>query len=152
MEIIETRRGHYLISTDPSRLQIDTIHHFLADESYWAPGRSLNTVQISLQNSLCFGVYVESQRDGFQQVGLARIVTDYVTFAWLCDVFILEGHRGNGLGKWLVETVTAHPALTDLRRIMLATRDAHELYRRYGGFEPLENPERWMARLKTNAK
>ncbi len=142
MEIIESRRGNSLISTDPARLQVDVIHHFLSVESYWARGRSLETVQTAIQHSLCFGVYTEDR-----QVGFARVVTDYATFAWLCDVFILESARGHGLGKWLIETVVTHPAMVPLRRMLLATRDAHELYRHYGGFETLENPDRWMARI-----
>ena len=97
--------------------------------SYWAQGRSFEAVQKSVEHSLCFGVYA-----GRQQVGFARVVTDYATFAWLCDVFILESHRGKGLGKRLIECVVAHPELQSVR-FMLATRDAHELYRRYGGLE-----------------
>ncbi len=150
METIELRRPGYLISTDPARLQIEVIHQFLAERSYWAQGRPLEVVRRAIEHSLCFGVYaVTTQPDGSEsaaQVGFARVVTDYATFAWLCDVFILETHRGQGLSKWLVETVVTHPCLAGLRRILLATRDAHELYRKYGGFELLSNPERWMIR------
>ncbi len=139
---IQVRRDPFCISTDKSRLDIPLIHAWLSRASYWAQGRSLETVQRSLEHSLCFGVY-----EGNRQVGFARVVTDYATFAWLCDVFVLESHRKSGLGKWLVETITAQPDLKKLHLFILATRDAHELYRQYGGFEPLQAPERWMARV-----
>ena len=126
---VEYQRGDYTISTDKARLALPLIHDFLSRVSYWAQGRSFEAVQKSVEHSLCFGVYA-----GRQQVGFARVVTDYATFAWLCDVFILESHRGKGLGKRLIECVVAHPELQSVR-FMLATRDAHELYRRYGGLE-----------------
>lgn len=133
--------SQYEISTDLDRLDIEYIHRYLSEVSYWALGRSRSVVEKSIRNSLCFGVY-----DGSRQVGFARVVTDYATFAWLCDVFIDETCRGLGLGKRLVQTVMAHPELQGLRNFILATRDAHELYRRYGGFEPLPVPERIMAK------
>jgi GNAT superfamily N-acetyltransferase len=136
------RRGGYTISTDPARLDLDVIHGYLSGESYWAQGRPLDVMQRAVQHSLCFGVYA-----GEEQVGLARVVTDYATFAWLCDVFVLESHRGQGLGKWLIESVVAHPQLQGLL-FVLATRDAHGLYLRYGGFEPMRVLERWMLRPK----
>lgn len=141
---IEYHRAQYTISTDKARLDRGAIHDFLSRRSYWAQGRPMHVVQTAIENSLCFGVY-----DGDQQVGFARVVTDYATFAWLCDVFVLESHRGQGLGKWMIETVAAHPDLQGQRLTILATRDAHELYRRYGGFQPLDAPERWM--VKRNA-
>jgi GNAT superfamily N-acetyltransferase len=137
---LEVRRDGYRVSTDKSRLDIDAIHAFLSERSYWAQQRPLHTVKISIAGSLCFGVY---ERD--QQVGFARVVTDCATFAWLCDVFILESHRGRGLGKWMIECVVAHPDLQGLL-FTLATRDAHGLYRTYGGFDALGHTERWMAR------
>ena len=143
MSVVEHQRGNYVISTDRSGLDVDLIHDFLSRSSYWAEGRSLDTVQKSLAHSLSFGMY-----RGAEQVGYARVVTDYATFAWLCDVFILESHRGQGLGKWLVESVAAHPELQGPGIFLLATRDAHELYRRYGGFEALEIPGRWMSRKR----
>jgi GNAT superfamily N-acetyltransferase len=141
--ILEMQRDSYLLSTDKSRLDVQLIHSFLSKESYWAQGRSLEVVQKSIENSICFGVY-----DGRQQVGFARVVTDCATFAWLCDVFILPSHRGLSLGKWLIDNVVSHPELAGLRLMILATRDAHELYRQYGGFEVLDAPERWMIRRR----
>ena len=129
------------ISTDRSRLDIAYIHRYLSEECYWSIGRRREIVEKSIANSLCFGVY-----DGDRQMGFARVVTDYATFAWLCDVFIDAAYRERGLGKQLVETVVAHPELQGLRNFILATRDAHELYRQYGGFEALAAPDRWMAR------
>lgn len=143
MEIFEITNDSYLISTDKEILDIELIHAYLSNESYWAEGRSLQSVQISIHNSICFGVYEENG----QQVGLARIVTDFATIVWICDLFIIEGHRRKGLGKWLVKTIINHPDLKNVRRFLLATRDAHELYREYGGFEPLSNPEYWMTRF-----
>jgi len=143
MSVVEYQRGDYVISTDKSKLDPGSIHSFLNHSSYWAQERSLDTIQKSLEHSLCFGVY-----RGAEQVGFARVVTDYATFAWLCDVFILEPHRDRGLGKWLVESVVAHPQLADLGIFLLATRDAHELYRRHSGFEVLESAERWMIRRR----
>lgn len=138
--IIESRRDTLLISTDPSRLDLAAIKDMLS-RSYWAKDRAPEVIQRSLQNSLVFGVY-----DNDRQIGLARIVTDYATFAWLCDVYILEEYRGHGIGKWLMETILSHPDLQGLRRFLLATRDAHELYSRYG-FTPLHNPSRWMEKF-----
>jgi GNAT superfamily N-acetyltransferase len=137
------QRDNYTISTDRERLDVAMIHRWLNESSYWAQTRSLETVQKSIENSLCFGVY-----DGDQQVGFCRVVTDYATFGWLCDVFIIESYRGRGLSKWLIESVVTHPDLHNVRRLLLATRDAHELYRRYGGFDTLKNPERWMDRFQ----
>jgi GNAT superfamily N-acetyltransferase len=122
----ERRRGEYAISTDPSRLDLGAVHAFLRD-SYWAKGVPREVVERSVANSLCFGLY-----RGGEQVGFARVTSDRATFAYLADVFVLEEHRGRGLGKWLVETVLSHPELQGLRRWMLATADAHDLYRGYG--------------------
>jgi hypothetical protein len=138
---IEYRRDNFSISTDKSKLDVGLIHEFLSKSSYWAQGRPLDVVKTSIEHSLCFGAY-----DGDQQVGFARIVTDYATFAWLCDVFILESHRGYGLSKWLIECIVTHPSLRDLKLFLLATRDAHDLYCKYGGFEELPDPWKWMVR------
>lgn len=136
----ECRRERFSISTDQARLDVGLIHGYLSERSYWAQGRSLAVVERSIEHSLCFGMY-----EGDRQVGFARVVTDYATFAWLCDVFILASHRGQGLGKWLVECIVACPELRV--KFWLATHDAHELYRRYGGFEGLQNPEKMMVRV-----
>ncbi|MCA1397160.1 GNAT family N-acetyltransferase [Bradyrhizobium sp. BRP56] len=128
----------YEISADPHRLDVEVIHTFLAKDSYWARGIPRSTVQRAIDNSICFGVY-----HGAAQVGFARIVTDRSTFALLADVFILEAHRGKGLSKWLVRCVVEHEDLQGLRRFLLATSDAHGLYRQFG-FEALGNPSRFM--------
>jgi len=147
MDIFEAQKGEYLISTDPSKLQIDVIHGFLSNRSYWAQGRSIELVRKSLEHSLGFGLYKSGE-----QVGFARIVTDYATFAWLCDVFIHETQRGEGLGKWLIQTVINHPDLREIKRILLVTQDAHDLYRRYGEFKVIQDPNRMMERLKITPK
>ncbi len=118
----------YEISTDPARLDVAAIHAYLT-RSYWSPGIPIGIVERALRHSLCFGVYESASG---AQVGLARVVTDHATFAYLCDVYVLEEHRGGGLGKRLMRELMAHPALTGARRIMLATRDAHGLYARSG--------------------
>jgi GNAT superfamily N-acetyltransferase len=132
------RRGGFLISTDPARLDLAVVHDYLAHRSYWAAGRPAEVVRRAVEHSLCFGLY-----DGDRQAGFARVVTDRATFAWLCDVFVLEDYRGRGLGKWLVGCVLAHPALRGLRRLLLATRDAHGLYEQHG-FRPLADPARFL--------
>jgi GNAT superfamily N-acetyltransferase len=139
------RQGDFLISTDPARLDADFIHDFLSNCSYWAAGRPLDIVQRSLANSLCFGLYKQRQ-----QIGFARAVTDRATFAWICDVFILETYRGQGLGRWLMDAVVAHPALRSVKRLLLATRDAHGLYSRQG-FAPLGDSARFMEVLRTTS-
>ena len=127
-------RGGYSLSTDRARMDVDAIHAYLT-RSYWAEGISRELVARSIDNSLCFGVF-----EGSRQVGFARVVTDRATFAYLCDVYVLEEQRGAGLGKWLIETVLAHPEVQGLRRWMLLTRDAHGLYAQHG-FVPLAKPE-----------
>jgi GNAT superfamily N-acetyltransferase len=140
---VEWRRGEYVISTERERLDLDVVHRFLSEESYWAPGVERDLVERSIDNSLCFGLYTDGTNGG-GQVGFARVVTDRAAFAWLADVFVLPDHRGRGLGKWLVETVLAHPDLQRLRRFFLGTADAHALYERYG-FLPAD-PTRMMER------
>ncbi|MGH9932094.1 MAG: GNAT family N-acetyltransferase [Pyrinomonadaceae bacterium] len=137
-------RGDYLISTDPSRLDVELIHDFISNQSYWGQGRALEVMQRALDNSLNFGLYNHTQ-----QVGFARVVTDYATFAWIADVFVLPEHRGRGLSKWLMEVMLSHPQLQGFRRWVLATKDAHSLYARFG-FIPLHRPERWMERPDPN--
>ena len=128
----------YEISTDLHRLNVDVIHKFLAEDSYWSPGIPRSIVERAIGNSLCFGVY---HRAG--QVGFARVVTDKSTFALLADLFILRDHRGKGLSKWLMRCVVGHQELQGLRRLLLLTSDAHGLYSQFG-FEPLGNPSRFM--------
>lgn len=136
-QTIETHRDQFTISTDPKRLDVDAIANMLT-RAYWAKGRTRDMIARYVQHSLTFGIY-----DGNRQVGLARVISDYTTFAWLCDVFIHEDYRGHGLGKWLMETVHNHPDLQGLRRWMLATRDAHGLYEQFG-WTLIDHPERWM--------
>jgi GNAT superfamily N-acetyltransferase len=130
------RQGDFLISTDARLLDLSVIHDFLANRSYWSPGVPIDTVRRAVEGSLSFGLYEHSR-----QIGFARVVTDRATFAWLCDVFVLEEYRGRGLSKWLIGCVTSHPSLQGLRRFMLGTRDAHTLYSRFG-FKPLADPAR----------
>jgi GNAT superfamily N-acetyltransferase len=127
----------YEISTEPTRLDVDAIHAFLS-RSYWSPGVPRAVVERALANSLCFGLFHRGR-----QIGLARIVTDRATFAWLADVYVLEEHRGKGLSQRLMRAVVAHPDLQGLRRMLLATRDAHGLYAKFG-FTPLAAPNRMM--------
>ena len=136
-EIQEWRRGDFTISTDRSKLDHEAVHEFLA-RSYWAKGIPRSIVDRSIEGSLCFGLY----EDG-RQVGFARVITDFATFAYLADVYVLESHRRRGLAAWLMESILAHPDLAGLRRWMLVTRDAHGLYRKVG-FQDLAHPERVM--------
>ena len=137
-DIVEQRRGEFLISTDPVRLNLNVIFNFLTN-CYWAQGIPRETVARSVEHSLCFGVY-----DGNgAQVGFARVVSDFATVAYLGDVFILESHRGRGLSKWMMECITQHPSLQGLRRWILLTRDAHALYAKFG-FTPVAKPDRYM--------
>jgi GNAT superfamily N-acetyltransferase len=133
----------YEITTDPARFDVDAIHAFLT-QSYWSPGIPRATVARAIVNSLCFGVFSQGQ-----QVGFARMVTDKTTFAYLCDVYVLEAHRGRGVSKQLMAYIMKHPDLQGLRRMMLATRDAHGLYAQFG-FTPLSAPDRIMEVLKPN--
>jgi GNAT superfamily N-acetyltransferase len=138
--IFETHRDNFTISTDPARLDIDAICDFLT-RSYWANGRPRERTERALKNSLVFGVY-----EGQKQIGVARVVSDYSIFAYLCDVFIHEDYRTHGLGKWLMQTIHSHPDLQGLRRWALVTRDAHGLYRQFG-WASLNDPNSWMEKL-----
>jgi N-acetylglutamate synthase-like GNAT family acetyltransferase len=132
-------KDDYTISTDKTTLSLEYIHQYLSGQSYWAKGIPLHTVKRSIEGSMCFGVY-----KGAQMVGFARVITDNATFGYLADVFIDETCRGQGLSKWLMEVILAHPDLQGLRRFMLATRDAHGLYRQFN-FKELANPEYMLA-------
>ncbi len=134
----ETRQARFTVSTDPERLNVDVIHDFLSRQSYWHRGIPRHLVERAIKNALCFGVYDETR-----QVGFARVITDYATYAYVDDVFILPSHRGMGLSKWLMQCVMKHPDLQGLRRWSLTTRDAHGLYRQVGFTAPAE-PEEYM--------
>jgi GNAT superfamily N-acetyltransferase len=134
---MEWRNGDLTISDDRSRTDRDSVHAFLAD-SYWARGIPREIVDRSIDNSLCFGLY-----ENGRQIGFARVITDYATFGYLSDVFVLESHRARGLATWLMRVVLGHPDLRGLRRWVLVTRDAQELYRKLG-FRDLEDPSRYM--------
>ncbi len=139
------QHGEFTISTDRNRLQIDAIHKFLSEESYWAKERTRSQCETAIKNSLPFGIY-----KGENLIGFARVVTDFATFAYLGDVFILDEFRGRGLSKWLMEVIINHPQLQGLRRWILATRDAHALYEKFE-FTALKFPERWMEKTAPNA-
>ncbi len=123
------------ISTDKDKLDINIIYNYLSKESYWAQNRSIDIIKKSIENSLCFGVYLDNN-----QIGFARIVTDYAIFAWVMDVFILPEYQGKGYGKQLINTIMNHEQLQNLKRWGLNTNDAHGLYNQYG-FKPLSNPD-----------
>jgi GNAT superfamily N-acetyltransferase len=134
------RADNLRISSDPADLDIDWITSALSERSYWAHRRGRSLVERSITGSLVFGAYA-----GGRQVGFARVVTDQATFAWICDVFVDETARGHGVGKRLMAAIVEDPRLQGLKRMLLATRDAHGLYAGFG-FEPLEHPEAWMVR------
>lgn len=138
MTPVEARHGEYRLSDDPARIDVDAVHAYLT-RSYWAPGIPRDVVARSLANSLCLGIYAP---DG-AQVGLVRVVTDYATFAYLCDVYVLEAHRGRGLARAAIKLTMEHPRLQGLRRFNLVTKDAHGLYTRYG-FTAVAQPDRYM--------
>lgn len=141
--MIEQRKNAYLISTDSSLLDIDFIHGFLT-RSYWSQGISKEKVIRSIHHALCFGVY-----DNKKQIGFARVISDFTSFAYLADVFIIEAYRGRKLSKWLMESILAHPDLQELRNWVLRTKDAHGLYQQFGFTSP-KNPESYMERKPTS--
>jgi ribosomal protein S18 acetylase RimI-like enzyme len=144
------QRSEFQITTDKLRLDVDMIHGFLSRESEWAKGIPKSTLEKSIRNSLCFGLF-----QGSRQIGFARVISDYATIAYLGDVFVLPEYRGRGLAKWLMECIVGHPELQNLRRWILVTEDAHGLYRKYGfvsltqpdGFMELHNPSVYGLRL-----
>ena len=143
--MMEIERDEFQISTDRSRLDLDAIQIFLSQESYWAQNRTIKQTKTAIENSICFGVY-----HGERQVGFARVVSDQATFAYIGDVFIIDEFRGRGLSKWLMQVIVEHPDLQGLRRWVLATRDAHGLYKQYK-FDELRHPTRWMERTAPDA-
>jgi GNAT superfamily N-acetyltransferase len=144
MEIINIPKGDYLISTDISKINISIVHDFLANHSHWSKNIPLEKVKKSVENSLNFGVFHQNN-----MIGYARIISDFATIAYLGDVFILPPHRGKGLSKWLISVIINHPELQGLRRWILLTSDAHELYRKYGWTMP-SKPELYMERFTPN--
>lgn len=142
---MDWRKDEFTISTSRNRLQIDAIHKFLSEESYWASERTKRQTETAIKNSLPFGVY-----KGENQIGFARVVTDFATFAYLGDVYILPEFRGRGLSKWLMATIINQPDLQGFRRWVLATKDAHTLYEKFD-FTGLKFPERWMEKTAPNA-
>lgn len=136
-QTVQWQKDDYLISTDKALLDFEVIYQFIST-SYWAAGIPVDTMKKAIDGALCFGLYYDSKL-----VGFSRVVTDSATFAYLADVFVLESHRGKGLSKWMMECTMAHPSMQGLRRIMLATADAHGLYKQYG-FEPINKPEMLM--------
>jgi len=139
MENMEWKKDDYLISTNKAKIDIGVVHNYLT-QSYWAEGISIEVVKRSIENSLCFAIYRQQQLIGF-----ARVISDFATFAYLADVFILPEERGKGLSKWLMEVIVKYPQLQGLRRFTLATKDAHGLYTQFG-FKLFDKPERWMHR------
>jgi GNAT superfamily N-acetyltransferase len=144
-ELYEVRRDGFTISTERARLDRDAVYRYLSGESYWASGLARGIFERAVDGALPFGLYAE---DG-AQIGYARVVSDGAVFAWLSDVYVLAAYRGKGLGRWLVASVMAHPELQGLRRWMLSTRDAHEIYREFG-FGPVD-PAILMQRIDPEA-
>ncbi|MGE5676857.1 MAG: GNAT family N-acetyltransferase [Pseudomonadota bacterium] len=139
---MEWKKGELLVSTDKTRLSLDTICHFLINRSYWAKSRTREQISKSIEKSVCFGVY-----DGERQIAFARVVTDYSVMYWLCDVFVDEEYRGKGIGKYLVDRVVNHPELEGLNGV-LATRDAQGLYERFGFAAPPPAMSTFMGKRK----
>ncbi len=133
----EHYRDQFTVSADSSKLDIDAIYDFLT-HCYWSEGIPRETVERAIEHSLCFGLF-----DGAKQIGFARVISDYATYAYLCDVYVLESYRGKGLGTWMMSCVMKHPDLQGLRRFTLLTRDAHGLYQKFG-FAAAKNPSRYM--------
>jgi GNAT superfamily N-acetyltransferase len=138
MTELNITQGDFSISTDKSKLDINAIHDFLSTEAYWSLNIPKETVQTAIGNSLCFGMY-----ENKKQIGFARVISDFATIAYLGDVYVLEGYRGKGLSKWLMETIMRHPNVQGLRRWILLTGDAHGLYRQYG-WTDIADASKWM--------
>lgn len=143
--MLSVSQGEFSITTDKAALDVALIHKFLTTESYWARERTLEQTKKAIENSICFGLF-----HGERQVGFARVVSDQATFAYLGDVFVIDEFRGQGLSKWLMQVIVDYPDLQGLRRWVLATRDAHGLYRQFE-FAELRFPERWMEKTAPNA-
>lgn len=135
---MDLTKGGYCISTDQSKLDLKAIHHFLCEEAYWSKGIPYEKVVTAAENSLNFGLFHQDR-----QIGYARVISDFATIAYLGDVYVLPAFRGQGLSKWLMETIMQHPRLQGLRRWILLTGDAHGLYRQFG-WKEISSPEKWM--------
>lgn len=144
MTDVTINKNEFYISTDKTKLDIDAIHEFLSTKAYWCLNIPKSKVETAIQNSLCFGVYHNEK-----QIGFARVISDFSTIAYLGDVYILEEFRGNGLSKWLMETIMSHPDLQGLRRWILLTGDAHGLYRQFG-WTDIADPSKWMEHHNKN--
>ena len=138
MDNLTLYKDDYCISTDRSKLDIDAIHNFLSTQSYWCQNIPFEKVKKSVDNSLNFGLYYKDQ-----QIGFARIISDFSTMAYLGDVYVIPEHRGKGLSKWMMQVIMSHPELQGLRRWMLLTADAHGLYKQFG-WKEIANPDRYM--------
>jgi GNAT superfamily N-acetyltransferase len=138
MKIVSERKDDFIITTDKSKMDVAFIHRFLSTQSYWSPDIPFEKVNAAVDNSLNFGLFHHEK-----QIGYARVVSDYCLIAYLGDVFVIPDYRGKGLSKWMMEKIIAHPDLQNLRRWILLTRDAHELYKKYG-WKTIAAPERWM--------
>ncbi|MES2797644.1 MAG: GNAT family N-acetyltransferase, partial [Bacteroidota bacterium] len=144
METITVAKGEFILSTEKAKMDLPIIHHYLANQSYWAQNIPIETVQLAIENSLNFGIFHNNK-----QIGYARIVSDFATVAYLGDVFILPTYRGLGLSKWMIENIMLHPNLQGLRRWILLTADAHDLYKKFG-WSCIAIPERWMDKHNPN--
>ena len=143
-EYVERHRGEYCVSSHSGRLDLAAVHDYLT-KSYWSPGIPIEVLQRAIVGSICFGLFKSDS-----QIGFARVVTDRATFAYLCDVYVLDAYQRQGLGRWLMEVVISHPDLQGLRRFVLVTRDAHRLYEKFG-FQPLARPDGYMELHRPNA-
>ena len=144
MQIISVRKGDFFFTTDRAMLDLDVIHDFLSNHAYWCKGIQYETVRKAADHSLNFSVFHQDK-----QIGYARVISDFATVAYLGDVFILEAYRGQGHSRWLMDQIMTHPDLQGLRRWILLTRDAHELYKKYG-WTQIAIPDRWMEKHDKN--
>jgi len=141
MQTITVQKDDFIITTDKSKLDTNVIHDFLSNHSYWSRNIPLEKVKTAFDNSLNFGLFHNSR-----QVGYARVISDFSQIAYLADVFIVEEYRGRGLSKWLMQTIMSHPNLQGLRKWVLLTKDAHELYKKFG-WQPISYPDKWMEKV-----
>lgn len=141
--LLEKKWNDFVLSTDKSKIQVDRVHRYLSQDSYWCVQIPKNIVQKGIDNSVCFSIFNSDQQGTFLQVAFARVVTDLATFAWVCDVYVEKEFRGLGLSKWLVKEIVCYPEFQGLRRLCLATVSAHKLYEKFG-FQVTQTPGSWM--------